>query len=142
MKSNSGITTTSMIVYVIAMIIVIGTIATITSFFYTNVTQLEDNSDYLSEITKFHMYFLEETTKRGNSINLVTNSSISFSDGNTFSFQDNAIYYNHTRICEMISNLEFSVESAENKKLIDVLITIGEGQEYTKTTRYVINENM
>ncbi|MCI8482385.1 MAG: hypothetical protein HFJ27_04890 [Clostridia bacterium] len=142
MKSNSGITTTSMIVYVIAMIIVIGTIATITSFFYTNVTQLEDNSNYLSEITKFHMYFLEETTKRGNSINLVTNSSISFSDGNTFSFQDNAIYYNHTRICEMISNLEFSVESVENKKLIDVLITIGEGQEYTKTTRYVINENM
>lgn len=142
MKSNSGITTTSMIVYVIAIIIVIGTIATITSFFYTNVTQLEDNSDYLSEITKFHMYFLEETTKRGNSINLVTNSSISFSDGNTFSFQDNAIYYNHTRICEMISNLEFSVESVENKKLIDVLITIGEGQEYTKTTRYVINENM
>ena len=124
------------------MIIVIGTIATITSFFYTNVTQLEDNSNYLSEITKFHMYFLEETTKRGNSINLVTNSSISFSDGNTFSFQDNAIYYNHTRICEMISNLEFSVESVENKKLIDVLITIGEGQEYTKTTRYVINENM
>ena len=142
MKSNSGITTTSMIVYVIAMIIVIGTIATITSFFYTNVTQLEDNSDYLSEITKFHMYFLEETTKKDNEIHNLQEQSISFTTGNTFTFQDNSIYFNHIKICEEVSNLQFATEMKNGKTIIKVLITFGTGNEYTKTTQYVLNNDM
>ena len=68
MKSDSGLTMTSLIVYMIAMVIAVSTIATITSFFYTNVSSLENDATNISEITKFHMYFLDETTKYNNSI--------------------------------------------------------------------------
>ena len=93
MNSSRGVTTTNLIIYVIAMLIVIGIIATITSFFYTNVTNLEDNS----------------------------------------------IYMNSSKISENIKDLKFSLEEINSKKVITVLITIGENLEYTKTTKYVMN---
>lgn len=64
MKSSRGITTTSLIIYIIVMMIVIGVIASITSFFYTNVLNIE-NSSAISEITKFNMYFLDEVKNKG-----------------------------------------------------------------------------
>ena len=139
MKRDSGLTSTSIIIYIIAMLIVIGIIATITSFFYTNVSNLNDNSDNISEIMKFHMYFLEETTKANNQINVINDTSISFTTGNTFTFQDNSIYFNYIKICEDISNLQFATEEVNNKTVINVLITIGENSEYTKTTKYVLD---
>lgn len=142
MRKDSGLTTTSIIIYVIAMLIVIGIIASITSFFYTNVNNLNDNSNNISEMTKFHMYFLDETTKENNSINTIKETSISFTTGNTFTFQDNSIYFNHIRICENISNLQFSTEIINDKTIINVLITIGNNVEYTKTTQYVLNADM
>lgn len=142
MKKDSGLTMTSIIVYIIAMLIVIGTIATITSFFYTNVNHANDSSNNLSEITKFHMYFLEETTKHNNPVKEIKGNSITFATGNTFTFQDNSIYFNHIKICENISNLQFASESKNDKTVIQVLITIGQNNEYTKTTQYVLNTNM
>lgn len=142
MKQNSGLTTTSIIIYVVAMTIVIGIIASITSFFYANVNNLDENSTHIAEITKFHMYFLEETTKKDNEIHNVQEQSISFTTGNTFTFQDNSIYFNHIKICEEVSNLQFATEMKNGKTIIKVLITFGTGNEYTKTTQYVLNNGM
>lgn len=139
MKKDSGLTITSIIIYIVAMLIVIGIIATITSFFYTNVNNANNNSNNISEITKFHMYFLEETTKQDNEINVITDILISFKSGNTFTFQDNSIYFNNSRICENVNNLKFNVEEVNQKKVITVLITVGENLEYTKTTKFVMN---
>lgn len=138
MKSESGLTTTSIIIYIIAMMIVIGIIATITSFFYTNVMNMDESSENLSTITKFHMYFLEETNKTENEIAKVDTNYISFTSGNTFVFQDKSIYLNNIRICENISDLQFYVENVEDKQIINVLIVIGKQSEYSKTTKYVI----
>ncbi|MBO5478372.1 MAG: hypothetical protein J6A04_01430 [Clostridia bacterium] len=139
MRKDAGLTTTSIIIYVIAMLIVIGIIATITSFFYSNVNNANENSNSISEITKFHMYFLEETTRSNNQINEIKNTSISFTTGNTFTFQDNSIYFNHIKICEDITNLQFMSEEKNGKTVISVLITIGQNNEYTKTTQYVLS---
>lgn len=142
MKQNSGLTTTSIIIYVIAMMIVIGIIASITSFFYTNVNEINNNSQQMAEITKFHMYFLEETTKQNNLIHEIKNNSISFVSGNTFTFQNNSIYFNHVKICENISDVQFVTELKNSKTVIKVLITVGNANEYTKTTQYVLNADM
>lgn len=139
MNNNRGVTTTSLIIYVIALSIVIGIIASITSFFYTNVMNLEDNKE---ELTKFNMYFLQEVKNADNEIFSHTTNSITFSSGNTFTFADNSIYLNHSKICENIRNLQFSVEEINNKIIINVLITIGENMEYTKTTKYVLSNRM
>jgi hypothetical protein len=141
MSRESGITTMSLIIYIIAMMVVIGIIATITSFFYTNVNLLSDNSDNISEITKFHMYFLSETTKRDNAILDINDSYITFASGNTFTFQDNSIYLNHIRICEDIYNVQFDTDTVNSKTVVKVLMTIGNYNEYTRTTEYVLNIN-
>lgn len=140
MKSNRGVTTTSLIIYVIAMTIVIGIIATINSFFYSNVMNLEDGSSNISELTKFNMYFLEDIKKANNDIVKLSNNSITFSSGNTFTFQDNAIYLNNIRICEDVQNLQFSVNENSDKNIINVLVTIGDNMEYTRTTKYVMKK--
>lgn len=142
MKSDRGITTGNLIVYVIAMLIIIGIIATITSFFYTNAINLEDNSSNISTITKFNMYFLEETKNKNNQIINNDSKSITFSTGNTFTFQDNSIYLNSIKICEDVRNMEFNVEEINNKKIINVIITVGENVEYTKTTKYTMSKQM
>lgn len=140
MKSQSGLTTTSIIIYIIAMMIVIGIIASITSFFYTNVYALDNSSNNITEITKFHMYFLEETNKKGNEIVKASKDSISFSSGNTFSFQDKSIYSNSVRICENIYDLQFEIETVKDKEMIKVYMVIGNESEYSKITQYVMKK--
>ena len=142
MKSDKGVTIASLTIYVIAMLAVVGIIATITSFFYTNVTNLEDSSANVSEITKFNMYFLQEVKNNNNQIIELKENSITFATGNVFTFQDNSIYLNNIRICENIKNFALSIEEANNKQIINVLITVGENIEYTKTTKYVMAGNM
>lgn len=140
MKNNSGVTITSLIIYVIAMIIVIAIIASITSFFYTNVNDLDDNSKNISEITKFNMYFIEEIKKKNNNITKIADDkrSITFSSGNTYTFQDKSIYLNNIRICENVQNAEFIMEENNQKKIVSALITVGFNIEYTKVTQYVL----
>lgn len=139
MKSSRGVTTTSLIIYVIAMFIVIGIIASITSFFYTNVLNLDDSASK-SEITKFNMYFLDEVKNDNNAIIKCDANSVRFSSGNTFSFQDKCIYLNNIRICENIKNTQFETEEKNDKTIIKVLFTIGGEIEYTKTNKYVLSK--
>lgn len=138
MKNNHGVTITSLIVYVIAMLIVIGIIANLTSFFYTNVLNLEDESSNISEISKFNMYFLKEVKNANNSIVQIEENKVTFVSGNTFTFQDDSIYLNNIKICKNIKNLNFSKEEINNKNVINVLITVGDNMEYIKTTKFVM----
>lgn len=139
MNGNRGVTIASLTVYIIAMLLVIAIIATITSFFYTNVSNLDTKSKNILEITKFNMYFIEETKKSKNKVLEVAanKSKIIFSSGNTYTFQDECIYLNSIRICENVKNAQFSVDEKNN--IVSVLITIGSNLEYTKTTQYVLN---
>ncbi len=138
MQKESGVTLTGIIVYVIAMAIVISIVATITSFFYTNIMGQRSSSDNMAEITKFHMYFLEEVKDRNAKITKIENSSIQFGTGNTFSFENNSIYYNRIKICSNVKLLQFTQETVNSHQIIKVLITIGDDMEYTKTTEYVL----
>ena len=85
------------------------------------------------------MYFLQEIKKVDNKIIKLNDTSITFMTGNTFTFQDNSIYFNNIKICEYVKDLKFDVEDVNSKKIIIVFITIGENLEYTKTTKFVMN---
>ena len=67
MKNNKGITLTSLIIYVIGMIIAIATITTLISYFSKNV-KLETLGDSTAEYTKFSSIFSDETNKKENKI--------------------------------------------------------------------------
>lgn len=116
MKNNKGVTLTSVIIYVIGMAIVIGTISTLTSFFYNNIEISEINDDSASQYTKFSSIFLEEINKENNSIidcktiteNNEKVSYIIFYTGNQYTFKNNSIYKNKNKICQNIEDCDFS----------------------------------
>ena len=60
MKSQRGVTLVSLTVYVIVMAIVVGILATITTFFYKNVNDTNAEIDPLTEYTTFNSYFSDE----------------------------------------------------------------------------------
>lgn len=51
MKSQKGVTLTSLIIYVIAMSIVVGTVAAITNFYYGNINGLSNRTSSSKQYT-------------------------------------------------------------------------------------------
>ena len=127
MKNNKGITLTSLIIYVIGMTIMVGTIATLTSFFYKNINIGSINND-TTQYTKFSSIFSEEINRKDNSVvkckelgNDET-SYIIFSSGNQYTFNKNSksIYKNNIKICEDIEKCGFSYTFVDSKYKITV----------------------
>lgn len=116
MKNNRGVTLTSVMIYVLGMTIIIGLVATITSFFYKNIN-IEDINKDTTQYTKFSSIFLEEINKQNNNIidyKEIGQDGISyiiFSTGNQYTFmkENNCIYKNKIKICENIESCSFSV---------------------------------
>lgn len=128
MKNNKGVTLTSVIIYVIGMAIVIGTISTLTSFFYNNIEVSEINDDSTTQYTKFSSIFLEEINKENNFIvdckttteNGEKISYIIFYTGNQYTFKNNSIYKNKIKICQNIDDCDFSYSFVDSVYKIKV----------------------
>lgn len=116
MKNNRGVTLTSIIIFVIGLAITIGTVASLTSFFYKNIdiSAIEDNTAI--QYTKFSSIFLSEIKNENNSVidckTIIENeekiSYIIFATGNQYTFKNNCIYKNKIKICENIEDCDFS----------------------------------
>ena len=105
-KNEKGITLVSLTIYIIAMLVVVSIVTTISLFFYNNVINIDHDSQNLAEFNKFNMYFLEETKKAGNMVIEAPSGTniIKFSNGATYTYidDDDAIYKDKIRICENI----------------------------------------
>ena len=130
MKNNKGITLTSLIIYLIGMTIVVGTIATLTSFFYKNINVEDINDDTSTQYTKFSSIFSDEINIENNAVidcktsmeNGIKISYIIFSSGNqyTFNSENNSIYKNKIKICEKVDDCDFSYLFVDSKYAIKV----------------------
>lgn len=117
MKNNRGITLTSLIIYVIGMVIVVSLIATLTTFFYKNVN-VDNISKDTTQYTKFSNLFLKEINKKDNDVIECKTieedgqkiSYIIFSDGNQYTYkaENKSIYKNKIKICKDVEECEFS----------------------------------
>lgn len=56
MKNQKGITLTSLVIYIIGMVVVIGIVANLTTFFYKNINKIDD-SNISTDYTKFTSIF-------------------------------------------------------------------------------------
>lgn len=129
MKNNKGITLTSLIIYVIGMTIMVGTIATLTSFFYKNINIGSINND-TTQYTKFSSIFSEEINRKDNSVVKCKELSgetsyIIFSSGNQYTFNSKSIYKNNIKICEDIEECGFSYTFVDSKYKITVSFRSG-----------------
>ena len=108
MKSEKGITLTSIIIYVVAMIVVVGIVAVITRYYYGNVNKLSNNTASMEEVTKLNTFLTEEVNKSGNIIY----------DCNTQNNGKNdnyIIFYNQNDKDEKIGNLGYTQYTFKNK---------------------------
>ena len=59
-KSNKGMSLVSLIIYLLAVIVVVGIVTRISSFFYKNVDETTEDTISNSEFIKFNTYFTKE----------------------------------------------------------------------------------
>ena len=132
MKSENGVTLTSLIIYIIAMVIVVGITATLTNYFYGNIDKLTTRTQGSKEYTAFNSYFTEEINKKNNKVlaDESTNNKIVFSNGNQYTYLSGKIYYNRILICRDVSSCNFMYD--DSAKNITVSMTIS-GKNYTNT---------
>lgn len=126
MKSNKGITMISLITYIMGLTIVLALVATLTTFFFKNISAKDLNSD-TTQYTKFSSIFLEEINNKNNSViecKSLNNgvSYIIFSSGNQYTFNANSkcIYKNKIKICENVEICDFSYTFVDSKYKIKV----------------------
>lgn len=140
MKNNKGIVLSSLVIYIIVMVIVVCVVGSIITQFYQNINALEADTEEISEFNHFNTYFLKEVKQRGNKIDEVKGSYILFHSGNSFSYMNDQIYYNNISICKKVKN--FAVEATQDEKgnyadTVTVTVTF---ENFKKSMQYKLEE--
>ena len=113
MKSERGITLTILVIYIIIFSVVIGLLASLSSYIYGNIKYINDDSVDVSEFNKFNVYFIEDVKSNSQvQIDSQVNSEgknivrIVFGDGDIYSFvkEEKSIYKNKQKIAKNIQN--------------------------------------
>lgn len=117
----------SLTIYIIGMIIVVGIIATFTSFFYKNVN-IDDITVDTTQFTKFSSAFLKDINKSGNYVvdyKALGDDNVSyvvFATGNQYTFmkESNSIYKNKVKLCSDVEFCNFDVSFVDSKFVVGV----------------------
>ena len=141
-KNQKGITLAALVVYISVMTIVIATVTVISTFFYDRIGDVVVTPKYAAEINKFMMFFAVDVKDYSSAT--VTDTTIQFDNGPTYTFKDNTIYRDDTKIAEKILNCNFSSEqytvNTVTKNLINVTIKAGKNDKdfFEKTITYTL----
>ena len=151
MKSERGITLVILVIYILMFSVVMGLLATLSNYIYSNLSYVNDNSIDVSEFNKFNMYFIEDikTNTQAEIKETVSEEGkeilqITFEDGDTYRYvkSEKTIYKNQQKIAKDI--IDFNAEQFSNsekgKKYIEVNIKSGSNDEanYEKKIEYVL----
>lgn len=142
MKNNKGITLISLLIYLIGMIVLIAIVSTVISFYNKNMLKLNNTSDISMELSKFETKMIKETQTLGNKIVEVTDTTIKFTSGNTYTFADDKIYQNTITVSTNVKEFLSSLETDGDKQILRIYILLGKGkEELVKNLSYVIEES-
>lgn len=128
MKSEKGITLTSIVVYVLIATALISSTALLSSFFFSNMSLIKEQNQYAPEFNKFSMFFIEDV--KNNKSAEVTTTKVTFADGTVYEYKDNekSVYRNDTKITQQLQFFAFStsnyVVSNTTKQIINVKMMI------------------
>ena len=143
MKSQKGITLISITIYVIVMAIVVGIVAILSTFFYTNVNDANEAVDPLTEYTKFNSFFTDEVNNKdievlGCGTTNDGQNYIAFNNGVQYTYipENEAVYRNRVKIAKGIKQCEFKLDVENYKNVIKV--TFDSGDKIRENT-YTLN---
>ncbi len=141
MRSESGVTLTALIIYMIIATVIITGMAMLSSYFYNNMSLIKTDSTYVVEYNKFNMFFIQDV-KTNQKADVVTDT-ITFGDGTEYQYKEGKIYRNNEEIATNIKSAMFSLDTYvvknTTKSVITVSLDIGEkDKSYKKTIEYVL----
>lgn len=159
MRNQKGITMSALVIYIVVTFMVIAMLTTITINYRSTIENMNDSSKYETEYGKFNLYFLEETTKSGNSNPTIDvqqdYNAIRFESETEFRYlksekvinlnqkikeedrQENGPVIRVIRLIEEVEKCEFAKSTENGKTIITVNIKIGTADE--KTMKYTVN---
>lgn len=119
MKYEKGITTSSVIIYVIAITVVIGTFSVISANFYNSIRTINQKNSYSKKYTEFVSYFAKDVQEDDNKVIAAGETTVSqgekieyikFKNGNIYKYSESTktIYKNDSVICDNIDTCNFS----------------------------------
>lgn len=141
MKSEQGVTLTSIVIYIAVATVLISTMAVMSSHFFANIQLVKNQSDYVVEYNKFNMFFIQDV--KANKAASIIGTTIVFEDGTKYEYKDESIYRNDKKIAKNIRTASFepATYTVNNvtKNLIKVNLNIGvEKKSYQKQIEYVL----
>lgn len=142
MKAEKGITLISLVVYIVLATIVIGIMATVSSYFFSNMNLIKNQDQYALEFNKFNMFFINDI--KSNKTATIEETKIVFEDGTTYTYNqtEKTIYRNTTKIANEIQQIQFSKDTYQvnntAKTLVNVHMSIGKNKNFDKTIEYVL----
>ena len=132
MKSEKGVTLTSLVIYISVFLIIISIIDIISSSFKKNVVNIIDPPKYVAEFNSFSMFFVLDV-KQNSDVKSVNPTSLEFEDGTVYTIENGNIYRNNFKIAKDVKNFTFtSSDYTENdftKKIINVKAEFGNDKE-------------
>lgn len=143
MKSQKGITLISITIYVIAMAIVVGVMAIISTFFYSNMENVSETINPITEYTKFNSFFTDEINHKGIEVlecGITKNGQnyIVFSNKVQYTYvpENKGIYRDKVKIAREVDNCIFSTDMQNEKNVVKVtFIAGGRTRENTYTLK-------
>ena len=136
MRKEKGITLISLVLYIIVMIVVIAVMTNVTTNFYININNMQLAKEDILEFNTFNTCFLKEIKSENNQIDSISPNYVLFSSGNSFSLNNNSIYYNNTIICKNVQEFECFCDQ-ENNKIINVRVKM---DNFEKSMKYKLEK--
>lgn len=135
LKSEKGITLMSLTVYIIVMLVIVGIVATISTFFYGNLNIVRDSAKYSSEFDKINTSLISDV-KANKHVNVDNdNKTIIFEDGTTYKYNDadDGIYRGQTKIASHVTHFSISkkilVIDNVDKEVLTINVVIGTSEK-------------
>lgn len=148
MKSQNGVTLVQLTIYLIAMLVVIGMMTTLSNFFYGNINIIREASRYAAEFDKFNTHFVKDV-ESNNEVNITTTDgqvTIIFEDGTTYIYNsyDEGLYRESVKISTNVkaftaSKKIITINNVE-KDIVTVKIIIGNSTQtlFSKQIDYTL----
>ena len=143
MKSEKGITLTSLVIYVIGITIIFAVVANLTIYFNKNSRTIEYTTNNSAQITRLNQYLINDTKKENAQITEANENIIIIqANGETIKYtydkNSKGIYRNKVKIANDVQSLEIKKDIIYDKTKLLLNITIGMQEQIQKDLEYIV----
>lgn len=145
MKSERGITLTSLVIYIIVFTGVLALVSSLSSFIYGNIKNLGSDKISSEEFNKFNTYFVKDVknSKLGTVQSTTSKTEIVLENGCKYTYvnSEKAIYRDTVKIARNILRFNASLKQENSKNVIDIKIATGTNENkpnFEKNIKYVL----